>query len=291
MSYNVKDDTITVEGITYDVNREDEGAFGERLTITLDGADVFPGLSGKIAGEEYIESRMNPRDDNDGILGAMLTATRNYDLGGGQDDESVNYAPDFTVGCERCEGSGYVAAGPDDDARDIDSDGEVPCPACDCEGQVEVDPVTWAKTVHGARVVLPLYLYDHGGISICAGTFGQSPGYPYDCQWDAGTVGIVFDTEVTRKRCGCEDWDDERIEASIREEIKWYDLYLQNSVYYWSVEDDALGTVEGYSGTVDEWNAPTTNIECFAALEDAIEARLREDRERAYWQDREVITL
>jgi hypothetical protein len=42
-------------------------------------------------------------------------------------------------------------------------------------------------------VVLDLYLYDHGGISMQASEHGN----PFSCQWDSGQVGVIY---VNRQR-------------------------------------------------------------------------------------------
>jgi len=45
-----------------------------------------------------------------------------------------------------------------------------------------------------AAVVLPLYLYDHGGISM-----STSRVYPYNDRWDSGQVGFICATEERLK--------------------------------------------------------------------------------------------
>lgn len=73
-------------------------------------------------------------------------------------------------------------------------------------------------SVMGAElIVLPLYLYDHSGITMSTGRFS--------CPWDSGRVGFIY---VTRKDCEAAGrvWDQENVEASLEDEVKVYDAYL-----------------------------------------------------------------
>lgn len=99
----------------------------------------------------------------------------------------------------------------------------------------------------GGRRVTPLYLYDHSGISISAGTpspwdnprvrsdeFGQGLG------WDSSMVGFAFCTdERINELCGeapgyhTDAWIDE----AIRSDVRRYDEYLRGSVYGYVVAE------------------------------------------------------
>lgn len=71
-------------------------------------------------------------------------------------------------------------------------------------------------------VILPLYLYDHSGI-----TMNTSP---FSCRWDSGQVGFIF---VSKKRVR-EEYGVKRINKELIEkvtellegEVKTYDMYL-----------------------------------------------------------------
>jgi hypothetical protein len=76
-------------------------------------------------------------------------------------------------------------------------------------------------------VILPLYLYDHSGITMSTSPFG--------CQWDSGQVGwICVSKEKVRK-----EYNVKRITKDIIEkvtnvlegEVKTYDQYLTGDVY------------------------------------------------------------
>ena len=81
-------------------------------------------------------------------------------------------------------------------------------------------------------VVLPLYLYDHSGITIST--------TPFNCQWDSGQVGFIYATkEQILKEYGVK-----RITSKIREkvekllitEVDTYDKYLTGEVYGFVIE-------------------------------------------------------
>ncbi len=76
-------------------------------------------------------------------------------------------------------------------------------------------------------VILPLYLYDHSGITM--NTTG------FSCPWDSGQVGWVF---VSKKKVR-EEYGVKRITESLVEkvteilkgEVKTYDMYLTGELY------------------------------------------------------------
>jgi hypothetical protein len=76
-------------------------------------------------------------------------------------------------------------------------------------------------------VILPLYLYDHSGITISTSSFS--------CNWDSGQIGwIVVSKENVRKEFGVKRITKEIIEkvTNILEgEVETYDQYLTGDVY------------------------------------------------------------
>lgn len=81
-------------------------------------------------------------------------------------------------------------------------------------------------------VTLPLYLYDHSGITMSTGKFS--------CPWDSGQVGFAF---VTKAKI-LENWGGKVLTAKLREkaesgitaEVETYDMYLTGDVYGYVVE-------------------------------------------------------
>lgn len=80
-------------------------------------------------------------------------------------------------------------------------------------------------------VILPLYLYDHSGITM--NTTG------FSCRWDSGQVGFIFISkkkvrkEFSIKRI-TEEWR-EKIEKYLVGEVETYDEYLTGQVYGFKV--------------------------------------------------------
>ena len=73
----------------------------------------------------------------------------------------------------------------------------------------------------GAAVLLPLYLYDHGGITI--NTKG------FSCPWDSGQVGFIYLTkEDLKKEFG---GDKQRAQQCLESEVEAYDQYLTGDVW------------------------------------------------------------
>jgi hypothetical protein len=76
-------------------------------------------------------------------------------------------------------------------------------------------------------IILPLYLYDHSGITIRTTPFGD--------RWDSGQVGFVFiSKEKIRTEYGVKRITKfliDRVTFYIKSEVKTYDQYLTGDVY------------------------------------------------------------
>jgi hypothetical protein len=73
--------------------------------------------------------------------------------------------------------------------------------------------------------ILPLYLYDHSGITMRCEPFG--------CRWDSGQVGWIY--------CSKEDAEKECLpdpEACLEAEVAVYDQYLRGDVYGYEILDE-----------------------------------------------------
>lgn len=85
-------------------------------------------------------------------------------------------------------------------------------------------------------VMLPLYLYDHSGITMNTGG--------YHCPWDSGQVGWIY-VEIDK---ALKEWGGlgglsnaeqiAKIEEYLKGEVKTYDDYLTGQVYGYVVEDE-----------------------------------------------------
>lgn len=65
--------------------------------------------------------------------------------------------------------------------------------------------------------ILPVYLYDHSGITVSTSSFS--------CRWDSGQVGFIY---VTKDKAG-DDWG--CAEACLKSEIETLAQYLEGDVY------------------------------------------------------------
>jgi len=97
-------------------------------------------------------------------------------------------------------------------------------------------------------VILPLYLYDHSGITM--NTTG------FHCPWDSGQVGFIFiSKEKMRKEYGYKRITKElkdRVREYLIDEVKTYDQYLTGDVYGYRITDtetdEEIDSCWGYYG-------------------------------------------
>lgn len=297
----------------------------------MDPIDTFEhaGLTVEIVPEEYIESWMSPRDRGDGNLGVMFCRYDRYHLG----DQDAPDPRDQRCMCQRCDGSGN-----DPDGRYILVDSRIygreivkvncaslaaaegymerhmpagaawyaepqSCPVCEGEGVVEVSIVEYLKREHGARVILPLFVYEHSGITMSCGgrldngedDFDRRGRFRGGDAWDTSSVGVIFDTAETRKRLGVEDWTDEQILDALREEVRYYAAYLENQVYYYVIKDADGEVLDSCGGMLDpDISDPAKSYvyaEAHSAARECAKAVRREAEERFRWACADVITV
>jgi hypothetical protein len=86
--------------------------------------------------------------------------------------------------------------------------------------------------------ILPLYLYDHSGITM--NTTG------FSCPWDSGQVGVIFMSPQTVAKEGISD-----PEGYLKGEVKTYDQYLRGEVFGYILKNASGEEVDscwGYYG-------------------------------------------
>jgi len=100
-------------------------------------------------------------------------------------------------------------------------------------------------------IVLPIYLYDHSGITIRT--------TPFSCPWDSGQVGIIY----CHKAVAIKEWGKKIATKRVREkamqymtgEIQTLDQYLTGEVYFWEITNAQGVSVDscyGFYGTPQE---------------------------------------
>jgi hypothetical protein len=88
----------------------------------------------------------------------------------------------------------------------------------------------------GAVIVLPLYLYDHGGLRMKVGSFqGHLP--QGHAEFDSGQVGFIYITaDKIREEFG-DSKSLEEVADYLRSEVDLYDDFLSGSVYGYRILD------------------------------------------------------
>lgn len=81
----------------------------------------------------------------------------------------------------------------------------------------------------GGMVILPLYLYDHSGISMSVG----APRAQH-ASWDSGQVGFIYCTDGDMVAEGVKDL--EYAETLLRGEVAAYNRFLTGQVYTYRIE-------------------------------------------------------
>lgn len=131
----------------------------------------------------------------------------------------------------------------------------------------------------GARVVLPLYLYEHGGMTMSVGAFGDP--------WDSGQVGFIYATDERARSEFGEAVTDEQIRAALKCEVEEYDQWLRGDVYGYVITDsvgDDLDSCWGFYGL------DYALEEARRAAEYAAKQVERERVEAAHWAARDTMT-
>ena len=101
-------------------------------------------------------------------------------------------------------------------------------------------------------ISIPLYLYDHSGISMSTGRQ-----WPFNCPWDSGQVGYLFARyEDIRKNWNVKHVTKKLIEQTLEmleNEVKVYNDYLIGNVYGYIVKRNE-SQVDSCWGYIGDWN-------------------------------------
>jgi hypothetical protein len=83
----------------------------------------------------------------------------------------------------------------------------------------------WELAEARGYVILPLYLYDHSGLTMSTS--------PFSCPWDSGQVGYIYAGPEEMKRMGVKP---ENLKEALEGDVLEYDRYLRGDVYVVSIE-------------------------------------------------------
>lgn len=113
------------------------------------------------------------------------------------------------------------------------------------------------KQEFGATIILPIYMYSHGGETINTAGFS--------CPWDSGQVGWIFATteDICKeyKCCRVNPAIRNRVEQILVGEIKTYDKYIRGEVYRYELFDktekeiDSCWGIYGFDYVKEEVNS------------------------------------
>ena len=101
-----------------------------------------------------------------------------------------------------------------------------------------------------AAIVLPIYMYDHSGLTISTG--------PFSCPWDSGQIGFCYVTkEAVRKEYSCQRIGKkilEKVRKLLEAEVEEYDDYLTGNIHELVVRRPAVSEDEEGEEIHSCWN-------------------------------------
>jgi len=157
----------------------------------------------------YDDLSENPRDDSDCWVGTLLTWHRRYDWSDECNDKVG--APFDTM--LRLIQNKDTEFDPDDE-KWLDGQGNA------LRQEVQ-------RLMEKYYVVVPVFLYDHGGVSLST--------MPFSCPWDSGQLGFIFaDKDHRMLEHKVTEWTDDLQQKTVgllESEISILDQYVQGEVY------------------------------------------------------------
>ena len=113
-----------------------------------------------------------------------------------------------------------------------------------CDNWEEVENVLIKE--FKAFIILPLFLYDHSGLSLKTFPHG------YHGSWDCGQVGFIFVTkDDVRKEFNVKKISKkvkEKAEKILISEVETYSQYINGEVYYFSIENEEGEQIDSCGG-------------------------------------------
>ncbi len=105
----------------------------------------------------------------------------------------------------------------------------------------------WVTTSDEVFMYLPVYMYDHSGVTIRT--------YPFSCPWDSGLLGYIYATKerVIAEYGSLDDDVREKVKKVLIAEIEALDRYISGECYCASVEENDE-IIDSFCGatTIDE---------------------------------------
>lgn len=255
----------------------------------------------------YDDTPMNPRQDFDNV-GTMVCWHSRYELG---DEQPKEDAAEYKLDLLRRVGEDQFVDSLDQQYEDVYALMRERHPALpygsdryfrEFDDLIAPVKLTVVEKLDEHYTILPLYLYDHGGITMSTGSFS--------CPWDSGQVGFIYcSLKKAQSEWGTEDskfngWSgdasstrEEGTTRTLREattrylegEVKEYDQYLTGEVYGYVIENedgDHLDSCYGFFGDIEYVRSEADSMASYHNK--GID---KEIAERLYWESREVETV
>lgn len=117
-------------------------------------------------------------------------------------------------------------------------------------------------------VILPLYLYDHSGITMST--------RPFSCPWDSGQVGFIYISKAKLR----EEYSRQRVTEKLKKrakrvlenEVEVYDQYLRGDIYGFRITniktDEDVDSCWGYYGTEECVKCAESSARHFMKMEE-----------------------
>ena len=106
-------------------------------------------------------------------------------------------------------------------------------------GDEQIEPPEGVEDVPDDVVRLPLYLYDHSGLTMSTS--------PFSCGWDSGQVGWIYAKLKDPK----DEQERARVTRTLKGEVEVYDMYLTGQVYGYRVYAEKESEYMYYKETED----------------------------------------
>jgi hypothetical protein len=161
---------------------------------------------------------------------------------------------DDNMGTMACSHDGYNLG--DDQYSDPDEVLQNMADDVEAEWNLDMTDDEIMEAIEKVAYVLPLYLYDHSGITMST--------TPFNCSWDSGQVGYIYTSKANAEDNAVTD--ENVAYDNMRAEVATYDQYLTGSVYQWTIEDEDGEVVDSVRGYYSKEQAEQEGKEALEAL-------------------------
>ena len=140
-------------------------------------------------------------------------------------------------------------------------------------------------------IVLPLYLYDHSGISISTGSF---IGRAQHAEWDSGEVGFIF---ISNKDA-VKEWGKKHFTKTVetkavkclKGEVETYNDYLVGNVYGYQVCDEDGEVLDSCYGYYPDHDGKSYYAFCLQEAKSMVD-RMVKEVDNKKWEDAQTLEL